>query len=718
MIRRPGPGGSRCRRLAAIVAATSLFALPQLLSTGPASAGTLASSTAAPTASAAPAGTLLLDQMTTVLRSGQDLTIRGRLRLTGVPRDTVGGSSVALFAGRALGSRAALHDARDRTDGRVFGAQVGGSVPVAANGQFAITVPADIAPWSSAGVYPLTLVATAPLPSGARQVATLTTFLPYFPDAVPQPAAFTLVLPVTDQPAMVAPNVLLDSRVAQEVAPGGRLDRLLGFADSPTARAAAGALTLAIDPSLVDTLRTMSLGSWRDLAANKTRPADDAATLALSRLELLAGASTSMLLPYGDIDVTGLAAAGRSDQVATAVDLAPKHMSEAIPGAASPIGIALPTGGCTTAAGFAALAAAGVPSAIVDDSCVPADPALTYTPSAHTRVLLGGRPVNLLVTDGELDRLIAAGPGGSPAAATSRAAEQLFLAETAMIVLEQPNLPRTIVAAAPRGWNPPSGWLPTLLHDASTVPWLSASSAPDLLATSAEVARGSLVPVDNAALPVTYLDDVANGRSLLAGICTMLPAKPKSLRSDCELPWTFLGAESASFRGNLPAGRRLLDALVARAGAYGSAVHVATSPEVTLTSRSGRVPVVLENDLAQPVTVQLTLQARDRSRLRSATVVTRTLLARQKVQVEIRVRAESAGRFPVLLSLHSPSGERLGQPLQITVRSTAYGILALAITAGAVGVLFLAVVIRAVRRLLALRHRRRIAAHGAGGALG
>jgi hypothetical protein len=713
MTRRPGPGGSRCRRVAAALAATSLFVLPQALMIGPAAADTLTPAPSSTTSSPAPAGTLLLDRMTTVLRQGQDLAIRGRLRLTGVSAEVAAHSSVALFADRALGSRTALHEARDATDGRVSGNQVGNPVPVAASGVFALTVPADEAPWHAAGVYPLTLVATAPLPSGDSRVATLTTFLPYFPDPVPQRAAFTLVVPVTDQPAVVAPNVLVDSRIAQEVAHGGRLDRLLGFADSPTERSTAGALTLAVDPSLMDTLRTMSVGPWRDLTAKKTRPANDEANRALSRLSELSTEATTMLLPYGDVDVTGLAAAGRPDHISTAVRLSPQHLSNDISAAGTTSNIALPAGGCTSPDGFAALAAVGVTSAIVDDTCLPADPALTYTPSAHTRVLLGGRPVNLLVTDGELDRMIAAGPGGSPAASTPRAAEQLFLAETAMIVLEQPNLPRTIVAATPRNWNPPSGWLPTLLRDASTVPWLSASSAPDLL-SSAEVARGSLLPVDNAALPVSYLDEVADGQGLLAGICTMLPARPESLRADCEQAWTFLGAESANFRNDVPAGRRLLNALVGRAGAYGSAVHVAASPEVTLTSRSGRVPVVLENELAQPVTVQLTLQARDRSRLRSATVVTRTLRARQKVQVEIKVHAESAGRFPVLLTLHSPSGQQLGEPLQITVRSTAYGILALAITAGAVGVLFLAVLIRAVRRLLALRHRRRVAAHGAG----
>ena len=76
--------------------------------------------------------------MTTVLRPGQDFAIRGRLRLTGVSADVAAHASVALFAGSALGSRTALHEARDATDGRVSGNQVGEPVPVT-SGEFAFT---------------------------------------------------------------------------------------------------------------------------------------------------------------------------------------------------------------------------------------------------------------------------------------------------------------------------------------------------------------------------------------------------------------------------------------------------------------------------------------------------------------------------------------------------------------------------------------------------
>src|SRR5689334_13540852 len=116
MTRRPGPSGSRCRQVAAALAATSLFVLPQARMIGPAAADTLTPTPSSTTSSSAPAGTLLLDRMTTVLRQGQALAIRGRLRLTGVSADVLAHSSVALFAGGALGTRTALHEARDATD--------------------------------------------------------------------------------------------------------------------------------------------------------------------------------------------------------------------------------------------------------------------------------------------------------------------------------------------------------------------------------------------------------------------------------------------------------------------------------------------------------------------------------------------------------------------------------------------------------------------------
>ncbi len=54
----------------------------------------------------------------------------------------------------------------------------------------------------------------------------------------------------------------------------------------------------------------------------------------------------------------------------------------------------------------------------------------------------------------------------------------------------------------------------------------------------------------------------------------------------------------------------------------------------------------------------------------------RTVRAGQKVQVEVEVKAASAGTFPVRLALFTPSGQPLGTPAQVLVRSTTYGVVA------------------------------------------
>jgi hypothetical protein len=120
----------------------------------------------------------------------------------------------------------------------------------------------------------------------------------------------------------------------------------------------------------------------------------------------------------------------------------------------------------------------------------------------------------------------------------------------------------------------------------------------------------------------------------------------------------------------------------------------------------------LENNLAAAVDVQLELTSLDRSRVRSGTVLRRTVRAGQKVQVEVEVRAASAGTFPVRLALFTPNREPLGAPVQVLVRSTTYGVVATIFTIVALSVLGLAVLFRAVRALVRRSRRRATPAGG------
>ena len=97
------------------------------------------------------------------------------------------------------------------------------------------------------------------------------------------------------------------------------------------------------------------------------------------------------------------------------------------------------------------------------------------------------------------------------------------------------------------------------------------------------------------------------------------------------------------------------------------------------------------------------LTSLDKTRVSSDTVVRRTVRAGQKVQVEVEVKAASAGTFPVRLALYSQDGLSLGDPAQVLVRSTKYGVFATIFTIAALSVLGLAVLIRAGRRIFGRR---------------
>jgi hypothetical protein len=157
---------------------------------------------------------------------------------------------------------------------------------------------------------------------------------------------------------------------------------------------------------------------------------------------------------------------------------------------------------------------------------------------------------------------------------------------------------------------------------------------------------------------------------------------------------------SSDLRSNAAASQTFLDSAQAAFGALQAQVRVVASPQVTLTSKSGKVPVTIENNLDAAVDVSLELTSLDRSRVSSGTVVSRTVRAGQKVQVEVAVRAASAGTFPVRLALYTPSGQPLGTPAQVLVRSTAYGVVATIFTIVALSILGLAVLWRAIRALL------------------
>lgn len=72
----------------------------------------------------------------------------------------------------------------------------------------------------------------------------------------------------------------------------------------------------------------------------------------------------------------------------------------------------------------------------------------------------------------------------------------------------------------------------------------------------------------------------------------------------------------------------------------------------------------------------------------------------QAVQIAIRVEARTSGRFVARAGLIDVSGDPFGEPVDLAVRSTRYGRVALGVTGVAAAVLVMAAGVRVTRRAM------------------
>ncbi|MGF7238954.1 MAG: DUF6049 family protein [Frankia sp.] len=566
---------------------------------------------------------------------------------------------------------------------------------------------------------------------------------------------------------------LLDNALAAEIAPGGRLATLLKQVAPSHGVAPAVSLAVDPETARAIALMAAGPYRVAQGGHTVVHPRDPNAVAFLGNLKTFAAAKGSVLaLPYGDPDVVALTRARQYYQIVAAILRGSEVLGEAMGGTIRPTGtVALPPDGLSDEATLDILRRAvpgngGVRTVLLSGRALPPAPTETATPPAAVTVEAGKGTLRAVVADGDL-AAVAAGGENRPAIE----ARQDYFAETAMITREEPSA-RDQLIVLPRRWNPSPAQLQTVFSDLTTrwsaaVPLRrvtdaegpasdrsaltypatarAAELAPSALASTAELrnqvvalhavlcpATGTAASGGSAASPTPSSErpSTTTTRGDGSGTATAgTPSHPATATPTAPpVPITAAGQLSCSKKGSIAS---MMDALVASESAFfrgnpagatalrqqvsseldglRDGIRLVASQKVTLTSRKGRVPVTLENDLSQAVSVQLALSTPDKARLGSASVVLRTIGPKQKVQVDIQVHAESAGSFPVYISLLTPEGDSFkpGPPSLVLVRSTAYGIIATAITVCALGVLALAVVVRSVRRVRAVRVARR-----------
>ena len=553
------------------------------------------------------------------------------------------------------------------------------------------------------GVYPLEAQATSAV---TGQSAVAHTYLPYWPGTGrPQRLKIAWVWPLIDQPQQVAcPGTLNSNELASSLSGGGRLGTLLS---TGLEYESATGLTWAVDPALLSDASAMTgtynVGGAGDCSDRTTKPASATAKRWLSQLRGAAG-EPMFVTPYADVDVAALSHNGLDADLREAYTLGESVASKVLNGSfGTTAGIAWPPDGLADKSVLNSLA--GQASTVVLDSN---EMPLTSTPyaddavaSVHTGV---GTTMHVLLANHTITSLL--GTATTASSSSSKfAVEQDFLADTAMIASELPSVPRSVVIAPPRRWNPSADVAGQLLVETAHAPWLRPAilsslagsrpamhethqSPPDSQATSAELTGG-------------YLDQVKAIAANLQVYKAILyqPGQPY-LQS---LNGTIAAAESSAWRGgNTGGGEEVLNKLSDYLSAAEQKVKIISgSNKVTLAGSSGPVPVSIFNGLNQAIQVKLVATS-DGGRLTVDKSDSLVMVPDKGTQtVRLSIRSAAIGSSIVQLQLVTKDGSPLTWTTEsLNVDSTRYGRALLILIAAALGVLVLASATRWIRRWL------------------
>jgi hypothetical protein len=604
---------------------------------------------------------------------------------------------------------------------------VTGDLPSGATAPWRVSLSVSAVGMSTFDVYPL---AAQAVDAVGLPVGTARTFLPFWPgnaaSGMSQRLKVAWVWPLLNAPQQGICPQLTSNSLASSIAPGGRLGTLLS---TGSAYATSADLTWAVDPGLLQSVATMTrtyrVGGTAACNGGTSYRASPAAAQWLSGVRAISSGQPMFTTPYDDVDVAALSHQGldgdltsayQQSSVAASSLLGTSSGTQAAVG--SPAGpssaarsIAWPADGLADSSVLANLAVNGIGTVVLSSDEMPGpsgiftpDDAVASTPTAT------GTTMKVLLADSQITSVL-----GSPTSAhgSSFAVSQRFLAETAMIAAESPDLARSVVVAPPRDWDPSAALAGQLLSESETAnaPWL----APDTLATLASspvsaLQAARLPPPDNQVsqgveLNGVYLKQVGALDSQLRVYKSIL-FQPKAPYLN-QLSEGVAAAESSAWRGGgaaSAAGATMLDRVADYLSSVFRKVQIINSARATLVGSSGTLPVSIVNNLLQSIQVQLQATVPPDGRLtvtgqKPAGVI--TVGADQVRTVRLSVHSGTIGDTTIELRLLGRDGKPLpGAPVPLSVQSTQFGSTLLIIIYVALGVLILTAITRAIRRAL------------------
>jgi hypothetical protein len=543
-----------------------------------------------------------------------------------------------------------------------------------------------------------------------------------------QPAPLTVLWPLVATPARIpsepgAPVLIHSDRagtdpLAADVAPGGRLDGLLGALEQalPPGSPLGAAVCVAVDPLLLETLDGMSHGYQvsHPGGISDGTGARDARTW-LDRLHIAVQGRCVLPLPYADADLVALSRAGLTDLEALATSTGARLVSDLL-GVQPLTGVSWPVDQMLDERTLADLTALQTHAVLLDPRGIVAPPAAA--PSPTDVVSLVGGSSSTTNAGGATPGGHAATPVGvlvDPLLTGALAATSPLSAQDGIGALAyRAASGGPIVLAPPRRWQI-SGTEATALLTAArqllAAGFVTPRELPGLAGsrpTGATVAVTYPPPEGAEEIPPAVTAEVQRDRNVLRDlqVATVLdPAanlRPAALLDPLRLG--LLRGASSAWRGTPSEAALVTGEESSRLDELRGSVRIVQPPgPYSLAASDSPLLITVSNEL--PVGMQVELSLSETAGLRAGEVGLQLVPARSTRQLVIPAKVNRAGQFSVDARLSTPGGTPLGEPSTLQLRSAAFSRVTVALTAGAGAALVLLVARRFVRRV---RRRREV----------
>ncbi|WP_107415671.1 DUF6049 family protein [Actinacidiphila paucisporea] len=686
----PSSARRRAARVLALVAGTTLLT------------GLLQAVGAAPS-QAAPSGSRTASVSVNLLTpripvKGETLTITGQLANDGKSAITDAHVGLRMPWGGALSTRSSIKNAASRTgySNADDGDEIPGhtstvpDIPAGGHVAYTLTVPVSALDLSDPGVYQLgvALDGRTKADPTTHVVGIKRTFLPWYGDAVTSSTKQTRInylWPLTDR-SHIAPRgdtdsqvspIFLDDDLVAELSPGGRLRQMVDLARNLP-------VTWVVDPDLLATVEFMTKG-YRVAGpggdVTKTTPGTGGA-VARQWLNDLKGAVAGeqvIALPFGDTDIASLAHRGRSvpgavTHLKTGVALG-LTTTETIFGGSQTADVAWPVDGAVDPSIVAVARAGGAKRIIARSDTFSEGDGLSYTPNA-ARSIGGG--TTAVVADATLSTAFT---GALADQQQTNLAVQSFVAQTLMITMEAPEQQRSVLVAPQR--------MPTVaqaqamaqaIHETTTAPWISpvdfddvAKAHPDARANrkvpSAKAYPSGLRKQELSTDAFQWIQNVQGNLNDFVVILTQQNRVTVPFRN------AVLRSMSTSWRGDLSGAKAYRDSIGLYLTDLIDAVHIIPKTTLTLSGRSGTIPVTVKNELGQPVkglVLRLTSSANIRLEIKEANQPI-TIEGGRTRTLKFQTTASANGTVGIIAHLYTDNGRLYGGsvPFEVHINKVA-----------------------------------------------